>query len=58
MLAHNPIGYSHTKHINIRHHFIHEHIKQGEVAFQYISTKEMLADIFTKALLHEVFVKF
>jgi len=58
VLAYNSIGYSHAKHIDIWHHFIQECIEQGEVAFQYISTKEMLADIFTKALLHEVFVKF
>jgi len=56
VLVHNSVGHSHAKHIGIWHHFIH--IKQGEVAFQYISTKEMLADIFTKALLYEVFVKF
>ena len=28
------------------------------VVFYYISTKEMLADIFTKALPYEVFIKF
>ena len=56
VLAHNPIGHSHTKHIDIWYHFIH--IEQEEVVFQYISTKEILADIFIKALLHEVFVKF
>ena len=56
VLAHNPVGHSHAKHIDIWHHFIH--IEQEEVVFQYISTKEMLADIFTKTLLHEVFVKF
>ena len=32
------------------HHFIQKHIEQGEVVFQYISTKEMLVDIFIKAL--------
>ena len=58
VLAHNPVSHSHTKHINIQHHFIQEHIKQGEVSFQYISTKEMLADIFTKTLPHEAFIKF
>jgi len=58
ILTHNPVGHSHAKHIDIWHYFIQEHIEQEEVAFQYISTKEMLADIFIKTLLHKVFVKF
>jgi len=57
-LAYNPVGHSYTKHIDIWHHFIWKHIKQEEVVFQYIFTKEMLANIFTKALSHKVFVKF
>ena len=58
ILVHNPVGHSCAKYINIWHHFIWKHIKQGEVVFHYISTKEMLTNIFTKALLYEVFAKF
>ena len=57
-LAHNPVSYSRAQHIDIWHHFIREHIERGEVSLDYVSTKEMMADIFTKALPHESFEKF
>jgi len=31
MLAHNPVGYSRTKHINIWHHFIRKLHPRGEI---------------------------
>ena len=46
---------THAKHINIHHHFICEHIKNLEIKIIYCSTKDMVADIFTKQLLHEAF---
>jgi len=57
-LANNPVSHSHTKHINIRHYFIQECIKRWEIRLNYISTKDMLADIFTKALPCEAFERF
>ena len=57
-LAHNPVSHSRAKHINIRHYFIQERIQRDEIAFQYISTKDMLANIFVKSLPREMFVKF
>jgi len=57
-LANNPVTHSCAKHIDICYHFIHEHVEQGEVDLHYVSTKDMLADIFTKALPHETFIKF
>lgn len=39
------------KHINIRHHFIHEDLlKTGQVKLGRVSTEEMSVDILTKAL--------
>jgi len=49
-LANNPVSHSCAKHIDIRHYFIWERIKQHEVELKYVSTKDMLADVFTKAL--------
>jgi hypothetical protein len=39
-----------TKHIDIRHHFVRDHITAGNIDIQYIHTDENSADIFTKTL--------
>jgi len=57
-LANNPVSYSRAKHIDIYHHFIREFIECHEVKLDYVSTKDMLADVFTKSLPCEAFVKF
>ena len=57
-LAYNPVNYSHAKHINIKHHFIHEYIKQDKVKLKYISIKNILANIFIKQVPRESFVRF
>ena len=46
----NPVQHSKTKHVDIRHHFIREHIKLGDTKVHFIHTEEQLADIFTKPL--------
>ena len=54
-LTKNPIQYSRTKHIDIRHHFIQDHITNHDVIIEYIDTKHQLANIFTKPLSEEQF---
>ena len=49
-LAKNPIVHSRTKHIEIRHHFIRDHISKGDIELKFIDTSRQLADIFTKPL--------
>ena len=49
-IAYNPVQHSKTKHIEIRHHFIRDHVEKGDIDLSYVSTKDQLADIFTKAL--------
>lgn len=39
-----------TKYIDIKTSFINEHIESNEVRLEYISTKEMPADVLTKAV--------
>ena len=56
-LSKNPIQHSRTKHIEIRHHFLRDHVQKGDIALEFISTKKQLADIFTKPLCEEQFSK-
>ena len=46
---------SRTRHIAIRYFFIHDRIKSGEVAIEYMKTGDMIADILTKPLTGELF---
>nr|GFB26184.1 copia protein [Tanacetum cinerariifolium] len=38
-----------SKHIDIRYHFIKEHVENGVIELYFVNTKYQLADIFTKA---------
>jgi hypothetical protein len=49
-LTENPKFHARTKHIEIRHHFIREHVEKSEVKIQYCPTEKMVADVLTKAL--------
>nr|GEV20367.1 copia protein [Tanacetum cinerariifolium] len=51
----NQVQHSKTKHINIRYHFIKEHVEKGTVELYFVSTEYQLADLFTKALPKERF---
>ncbi|KAK9695686.1 Reverse transcriptase (RNA-dependent DNA polymerase) [Popillia japonica] len=49
-----------SEHIDIRHHFISEHVSNSEVRVEYLATEAMLADQLTKPLpkaKHELIVK-
>jgi len=54
-LTKNQIQHSRTKHIEIRHHFIRDHVSNGDCEVKFIETKLQLADIFTKPLPKERF---
>ena len=54
-LSKNPILHSRAKHIDIRHHFLRDHIQRGEIVLDFVSTEFQLADIFTKPLNDERF---
>ena len=49
--------HSRTKHIDIRHHFIKDHVLNNDVVLEFIETKKQLVDIFTKPLNREQFNK-
>ena len=50
MISKNPVLHSRTKHIEIRHHFIRDHVEKGDIELIHIDTKNQIADIFTKPL--------
>jgi hypothetical protein len=56
-MADNPVEHSRTKHIDIRYHFLRVHQKGGDIEIAYVSTKEQLANIFTKPLDEKTFSK-
>ena len=49
-LTKNSIQYSRTKHIEVRYHFISDHVQKGNIELEFVSMKKQLADIFTKFL--------
>ena len=50
LITQNPVMHSRTKHIDVRYHFIRDHIEKGNVELHFIPTENQLADIFTKPL--------
>ncbi|GJX33018.1 hypothetical protein Tco_0242873 [Tanacetum coccineum] len=46
----NPVQHSRTKHIDVRYHFIKEHVEKGIVELFFVRTEYQLVDLFTKAL--------
>ena len=49
-LASDPTNHSRAKHIDIRYHFVRERIASKDIRLVYIPTRDMVADIMTKAL--------
>ena len=54
-LAKNPVNHERSKHIDVRFHFIREHVKEGSVELKHVASKDQAADIFTKPLSKEIF---
>ncbi|GJS07648.1 retrovirus-related pol polyprotein from transposon TNT 1-94 [Tanacetum coccineum] len=46
----NNVQHSRSKHIDIRFHFIKEHVENGVIELYFVNTEYQLADIFTKTL--------
>ncbi|GKA27497.1 hypothetical protein Tco_0713665 [Tanacetum coccineum] len=49
-LSKNPVQHSHTKHIEIRHHFLHDNVQKGNISIEKLSSEDNIADILTKSL--------
>nr|GEY30884.1 retrovirus-related Pol polyprotein from transposon TNT 1-94 [Tanacetum cinerariifolium] len=54
-LARNPVHHQRSKHIDVRFHFIREHIRNRDMQLTHVMSRDQAVDIFTKALLAELF---
>nr|GEW22886.1 retrovirus-related Pol polyprotein from transposon TNT 1-94 [Tanacetum cinerariifolium] len=50
VISNNPVLHLRIKHIDIRYHFIEDHILERDIELHFIPTQYQLADIFTKPL--------
>ncbi|KAJ9560782.1 hypothetical protein OSB04_005942 [Centaurea solstitialis] len=44
----NSVQHSRTKHIDIRYHFIKDHVEKGNIELYFVESDYQLADLFTK----------
>ena len=49
-IAENPKDHTRTKHIDIRYHFLRDHVEKGDLHIDHVGIDLQLADIFTKPL--------
>jgi hypothetical protein len=49
-LANNLVQHSRTKHIDIHHHFLRDHVAKNDISLEGLRTEDQLTDIFTKLL--------
>ncbi|GJS11022.1 hypothetical protein Tco_0367818 [Tanacetum coccineum] len=54
-LSKNLVQHSRTKHIEIRHHFLHDNVQKGHISIEKVSSVDNIADILTKPLKRESF---
>ena len=57
-MSKNPQFHGRSRHIAVRYHFLRDEAKRGTIQVKYYKTKDMIADILTKALYAKKFKKF
>ena len=56
-VAHNPVQHDRMKHVSIDRHYIKETLEQNNIQIPYIQSAEQRADVLTKGLPKEHFMK-
>ena len=56
-LAKNPVMHGRSKHINVRFHFLRDLAKDGTIELVHCNTQDHVADVMTKPLKLDAFVK-
>ena len=56
-VAEDPKYHGKTKHIKMRYHYIREAITEQDVILKHISTNSMVADLLTKPIARDAFVR-
>ena len=54
-ISKNPMMHPKIKHIVIKYHYVRELVQDKQVRMEYVSSKEQIVDIFTKALPKDAF---
>ena len=57
-LTKNLVNHERSKHIDIRFHFIRDHVKEGSVELLHVASQDQVADIFTKPLSKVLYDKY
>ena len=50
-ISKNPVQHSRTKHIEIRHHFLRDHARKGDITLEFVKIRDQLADILPNPLM-------
>jgi hypothetical protein len=55
LMADHATDHNRTKHIDIRYHFIRDHLHKRDIDLQYVETSKNIADILTKAVRPQIY---
>lgn len=56
-VSRNQVYHGRLKHIDVRHHYIRDLVSAGEIQLEYCNSQDMVADILTKPLQRDQFLK-
>ena len=51
----HPLFHAHTKHIEVNFHFVRDYVVEGKLLVHYLSAKDQIANIMTKALMASLY---